>query len=111
MLLVAVVTCFGAARADGRAGAVEWSDGHKVAGAISLTPGKNLRLFTKDTPVTLSLDEVKEIRFTVEKEQMWEGFYFPNAGRGLSDPLFADADHARKRSGGRGASFHDSILR
>jgi hypothetical protein len=81
MLLVAVVTCFGAARADGRAGAVEWSDGHKVAGAISLTPGKNLRLFTKDTPVTLSLDEVKEIRFTVEKEQMWEGFYFPNAGQ------------------------------
>ena len=72
----------GMANADeARAGAVEWSDGHKVAGAISLTPGKDLRVFTADSQVALSLDEVKEIRFTPEKEEMWEGFYFPNAGQ------------------------------
>ncbi len=29
----------------------------------------------------MTLDQVKEIRFLVEKEQMWEGFYFPNAGQ------------------------------
>src|SRR5271156_5561352 len=71
----------GVARADGRPGSVEWSDGRKLAGAISLTPGKDLRLFTSTTPVSVSLDEVKEIRFTPEKEEMWEGFYFPNAGQ------------------------------
>jgi hypothetical protein len=77
---IMLVWC-GVARADGRAGAVEWSDGHKLAGAISLTPGKDLRLFTSTSQVSLSLDEVKEIRFTPEKEEMWEGFYFPNAGQ------------------------------
>ncbi len=71
----------GAARADARPGAVEWSDGRKLAGAISLTPGKDLRMFTSTTPVSLSLAEVKEIRFKPEKEEMWEGFYFPNAGQ------------------------------
>ncbi len=66
---------------EGRVGAVEWSDGRKQAGAISLTPGKDLRIFTSEAAVSLSLDEVKEIRFMPEKEQMWEGFYFPNAGQ------------------------------
>jgi hypothetical protein len=77
-----VLAWCGVARADGaRAGAVEWSDGRKLAGAISLTPGKDLHMFTSTGQVSLSLDEVKEIRFTPEKEEMWEGFYFPNAGQ------------------------------
>ncbi len=71
----------GSARADGRAGVIEWSDGHKQTGAISLTAGRDLRVFTGDKQVSLTLDEVKEIRFSAEKEQMWEGFYFPNAGQ------------------------------
>jgi hypothetical protein len=70
-----------AVRAEGRPGTVEWSDGHKQAGAISLTPGKDLRLFTETRQVALSLAQVKEIVFTPEKEEMWEGFYFPNAGQ------------------------------
>ena len=70
-----------AARGDGRPGSVEWSDGHKLTGAISLTPGKELRLFTSAAAVSLSLDEVREIRFKPEKEEMWEGFYFPDAGQ------------------------------
>ena len=83
-LLLAVTMVFArssAAHADGRPGSVEWSDGRKVAGAISLTSGKDLRLFTGTGQVSLSLAEVNEVRFTPEKEQMWEGFYFPNAGQ------------------------------
>ena len=76
-----VLACCGVARAEGRPGAVEWSDGHKLAGAISLTPGKTLRIFTSTTQVSLALAQVKEIRFKPEKEEMWEGFYFPDAGQ------------------------------
>jgi len=82
VLVVGIVLAWcGVARAEGRAGLVEWSDGHKLAGAISLTPGKDLRLFTSTKSVSVSLAEVKEIRFKPEKEEMWEGFYFPNAGQ------------------------------
>jgi hypothetical protein len=76
-----VAACCGAVRADGRAGAVEFSDGHKVTGGVSLTPGKELKLYTDVSQVSLSMDEVKEIRFKPEKEEMWEGFYFPDAGQ------------------------------
>ena len=71
----------GVALADGRPGAVEWSDGHQVTGVISLTAGKDLHVFTTTSQVSIALDEVKVIRFTPEKEEMWEGFYFPNAGQ------------------------------
>jgi hypothetical protein len=71
----------GFARADGRPGSVEWSDGRKLSGALSLTPGKALRLFTATEQVELQLAEVKDIRFKVEKEEMQDGFYFPNAGQ------------------------------
>jgi hypothetical protein len=77
---VALISC-APARADGRTGTVEWSDGHKQTGTLSLTPGKDLRLFTATQSVSLSLEQVKEIVFKTEKEEMWEGFYFPNAGQ------------------------------
>jgi hypothetical protein len=80
MVALAFACCI-PVRADGRAGTVEWSDGHKATGDISLTPGKDLRVFTDSKQVTVTLDEVKEIRFKTEKEEMWEGFYFPNAGQ------------------------------
>jgi hypothetical protein len=67
--------------ADGRPGSVEWSDGRKLAGAISLTDGKDLRLSANDQLVSIPLEEVKQIVFAPEKEEMWEGFYFPNAGQ------------------------------
>ncbi len=67
--------------ADARPGNVEWSDGHKLEGTISLTPGKDLRLFTAQGQVSIQLDELKELRFKPEKEEMSEGFYFPNAGQ------------------------------
>ena len=70
--------------AAGRPGTVAFSDGHTLTGAISLTPGKNLRIYTDDsTNVSVSLAEVKEIRLKVEKEEMSKGFYFPNPGQAL----------------------------
>ena len=83
ILLSILLVAFAAvgARAGGRPGVIEWSDGHKQSGDISLTDGKSLRVFTSAAQVTLTLDQVKEIDFTAEKEQMWEGFYFPNAGQ------------------------------
>lgn len=71
----------GAALADGRPGSVEWSDGRKIEGTLSLSPGKDFRLFLKDNQVALQLNEVKEIRFKPEKEEMHEGYYFPTAGQ------------------------------
>jgi len=56
--------------ADGRPGSVEWSDGRKMAGGLSLTPGKELRLFTSTAQISLQLSEVTEIRFSPEKEEM-----------------------------------------
>ena len=79
--MLALLLAGALAHADGRAGVIEWSDGHKQSGAISLTEGKGLRVFTNAAQVALTLDQVKEIRFTPEKEEMWEGFYFPNAGQ------------------------------
>jgi hypothetical protein len=71
----------GSVWADGRAGVVEFSDGHKLSGDLTLSPGKKLRIFTETAPVDVALEEVKEMRFIVEKEEMREGFYFPNAGQ------------------------------
>jgi hypothetical protein len=79
--LILILAACPSARANDRTGVVEWSDGHKQAGAISLTAGKMLRVFVGDHQVSLSIDEVKAIHLTPEKEQMWEGFYFPNAGQ------------------------------
>ena len=76
-----VTTCPAPIHADGRPGAVQWSDGHNISGALSLTPGKQLLLFTATGPVTLSLDQVQSLRFIPEKEEMRQGFYFPNAGQ------------------------------
>lgn len=76
-----VVAWCGVARAEGRAGSVEWSDGRKLTGAISLTPGKDLRIFTESTQFSLPLSAVKAIHFKAEREEMWEGFYFPTAGQ------------------------------
>lgn len=77
----ALLSLLGVARGEGRAGSVEWSDGHKVAGTLSLTPGKGLKLFTSRAQVSIQLVEVKEMRFKPEKEELWEGFYFPTPGQ------------------------------
>ncbi|HEY8944257.1 MAG TPA: hypothetical protein VIM73_08340, partial [Polyangiaceae bacterium] len=69
-------------RGDGRPGTVSFSDGHTLTGGLLLSPGKQLRVYTSDTEaVTLALDQVKEMRIKVEKEEMRKGYYFPNPGQ------------------------------
>jgi hypothetical protein len=84
-LLFAWVTALGPlalAHADGRPGSIAFSDGSTLTGGIYLTPGKNLRVYvTESTAVSLSLDQVKEMRVKVEKEAMEHGFYFPAPGQ------------------------------
>jgi len=73
-LLVPHVAC-------ARPGTVTFSDGKKMTGDLTLTPGKQLKLFTSNEPVELPLEETKELRFTPESEKMQQGFYFPEAGQ------------------------------
>jgi len=81
-VLCALLACVAPVRADGRPGTVTFSDGHTLTGGLLLSPGKELRIYTSDTvAVTLSLDQVKEIRVKVEKEEMRKGYYFPNPGQ------------------------------
>jgi hypothetical protein len=77
-----LLACAAPLRADGRPGTITYSDGHTLTGGLLLSPGKELRIYTSDTvAVTLSLDQVKEMRIKVEKEEMRKGFYFPNPGQ------------------------------
>jgi hypothetical protein len=78
----ALLACVVPVRADGRPGMITYSDGHTLTGGLLLSPGKELRVYTSDTvAVTLSLDQVKEMRIKVEKEEMRKGYYFPNPGQ------------------------------
>ena len=69
------------AHGDGRPGAIKFSDGHVVTGSLSLSPGKDLRIFTGTGEVSLPLAEVREMRLKIEREEMRMGFCFPNAGQ------------------------------
>ncbi|PAW76616.1 MAG: hypothetical protein B9S32_14655 [Verrucomicrobia bacterium Tous-C9LFEB] len=62
-------------------GVVEWSDGRKQEGALSLTPGKDIRLFEVKTQASIRLEDVSEIVMTPEKEEMREGFTFAEPGQ------------------------------
>lgn len=75
----------GVARADGRKGTVEWSDAHKLTGAISLTPGSFIRLFDGKEQTSLRLDDIREISMTIEKEELAEGFFFPEPGKAIKE--------------------------
>jgi hypothetical protein len=78
----ALLACVVPVRADGRPGTITYSDGHTLTGGLLLSPGKELRVYTSDTvAVTLSLEQVKEMRIKVEKEEMRKGYYFPNPGQ------------------------------
>ena len=64
-----------------RPGTISWSDGKKMTGDLTLTPGKQFKLFTGGQPTELPLEECKNLRFTPEKENTEHGFYFPEAGQ------------------------------
>lgn len=82
---VLLAAWFTAQPALARPGTVTFSDGKTMTGDLTLTPGKQLKLFTSGLPIEFPLSEVKEIRMLPEKEQMAEGFFFPNAGQATKE--------------------------
>lgn len=60
---------------------VEWSNGRTLEGAISLTPGKDLRLFVGNQQTALRFEDIKELIFTPEKEEQRESFTFAEPGQ------------------------------
>jgi hypothetical protein len=80
--VLVVAGCVVSLQADDRTGKVTYSDGRSITGTLTLSPGKNLRIYTSETTaVSLALEQVKEMRFKVEKEEMRKGFYFPTPGQ------------------------------
>lgn len=84
-LLLCVVWAIGIARADGIPGKVEWSDGRKISGAISLTGGKDIRLFEATTQASLRLADIRLIEMIPEKEEIREGFAFIEPGQAATE--------------------------
>jgi hypothetical protein len=78
---IAAFACGTVLADDGRPGTVQWSNGRKVQGAISVTQGKDLRMFVDGELYSVKLDEVKEIRFKAMNEELFKGFYFATAGQ------------------------------
>jgi hypothetical protein len=81
LLCSGLVLLCAATSATARPGTVTWSDGKKVTGDLTLTPGKQLKIYAMGTAVELPLAECQQIRFTPEKEEQAQGFFFPNAGQ------------------------------
>lgn len=70
---------------EGIPGTVEWSDGRKSEGVLSLTPGKDIRLFEDKSQASLRLADIRTITLIPEKEEMREGFYFPEPGKAAQE--------------------------
>ena len=64
-----------------REGQIEFSDGHRVDGKISLTPGASLKIQSGSHIRVLDLDRVREIRLAPEKEEMDRNWRFKEAGQ------------------------------
>ncbi len=80
------VLSLGFLHAEGVSGSIEWSDGRKISGDISLVPGKQLELAMDDTiPTIFRLGDVREIRTSTEKEEMYEGWYYSDAGKTIKE--------------------------
>jgi hypothetical protein len=65
---------------------VEFSDGTTLAGNISLTPGSELKLHAGNQLRSFALDQVQELRMAPEKEEMAQGYRFPEAGKAIKQP-------------------------
>jgi hypothetical protein len=69
------------AAAAGREGTIEFSDGEVWTGRISLTPGKDLSIHDGPTVHHLTLEQVSELRFAPEKEELVRKWRFLEAGQ------------------------------
>ncbi len=81
LFLLPLLAIPGALLADGLPGTIIWSDGKTQSGDLSLSPGKDLHIFTPLGQTVVRLEDVREMRFVPEKEEMFEGFYFPLPGQ------------------------------
>ncbi|MDP6355189.1 MAG: hypothetical protein QF473_08825 [Planctomycetota bacterium] len=64
-----------------REGTVQFSDGDTVAGKISLTRGRSLKIHQGKKLMALALERVREIRFDPEEEKMEQKWRFLVAGQ------------------------------
>ena len=64
-----------------REGRIEFSDGHRVEGKISLTPGGVLKIQSGPQIRVLDLERVREMRLAPEKEEMDRNWRFKEAGQ------------------------------
>jgi hypothetical protein len=79
LLTLAVFAAAGAG--EPREGQIEFSDGHRVDGKISLTPGGSLKIQSGSQIRVLDLERVREIRLAPEKEEMDRNWRFKEAGQ------------------------------
>lgn len=74
-------SCAGLLAGPSRQGQVQYSNGDSATGALSLTPGSDLKIHTAEGIRTLSLDGVQEMTFAPEKENLEQKWRFVEAGR------------------------------
>ncbi len=85
VLLAAMLWMAAPLHADGIPGKIEWSDGRKITGPISLTPGKDIRLFEATGQISLRLADIHLIEMIPEKEEVREGFAFIEPGQARTE--------------------------
>jgi hypothetical protein len=84
MLAAALLALFAFAAlgaGEPRDGHIEFSDGHRVDGKISLPPGAALKIQSGSQIHVLDLERVREIRLAPEKEEMDRNWRFKEAGQ------------------------------
>ncbi len=74
--------CFGALGALAQThDSVKWSDGTRVAGLLTLTPGRPLQMFVDGKLYLLPFDRVAEIALAPAKEELVQAWRFVEAGQ------------------------------
>ncbi|MDD2708236.1 MAG: hypothetical protein PHV34_09525 [Verrucomicrobiae bacterium] len=66
-------------------GRVEYSDGQAREGALQLSQGKKLRIFVQKAFTDLDLEQIREIRFYPESEELAQAYRFPEAGKSVKE--------------------------
>ena len=80
-VLVALLLCAGGARAGGRPGRIQFSDGETMAGILHPASAQGLRLHGPEGLRTFGFDRLREVRFVPARERMERKWRFVEAGR------------------------------
>ncbi len=78
---LAILGLLVASSALARPGVIEFSDGQRVEGNVTLTPGKQIQLLSGGQQRAFGLERVREIRFRPEEELMERNWRFREAGK------------------------------